>query len=426
MKKMLVLIVVFLIGVSVFAQFEQQQERAKAYRAAKVDAMRQLGEAIKGLRISATTVVKDFVTEKDEINAAMEAFLQGAQVVGEPRYLQDGTVEVDMEVNVEQLVQWLQNMWYTYGSNKVHSAQEIQKIKYTTSSRVIKATGSGAMKIAPVPTMGVDVWSRVTAQGKAMAIRTARVDAYRNLAEAIQGVKISATTVVRDFVTESDEIKAAFNGFVQGAEFVGQPNYRPEGVVEVVAQVDLQRLIQMLSSICQRHYSGNEFQPGQFQDIQNYTSSPIIRAVGTGVPPAKYVRPAPVVPVVPVEPVIPVEPEPYVPEWAKRTVRVTGTGAVSDDHTNPGQAKIMAQRAAMVDGYRLLVEQVMGLRLTATTTVRDFVTESDEINAKVIAYIKAGQVENIRHKEDGTVEVDMSLWLGNIWQLIEAHQRRRQ
>ena len=94
-----------------------------------------------------------------------------------------------------------------------------------------------------------------------MALRTARVDAYRNLAEAIQGIRITASTTVKDFVAESDEIRSAFNGIVRGAEFVGRPRYRPEGVVEVTAQVDLYQLASSLSQICGKHHGGARWTP---------------------------------------------------------------------------------------------------------------------------------------------------------------------
>ena len=52
---------------------EQQKAQNKllAYRAARADALRKLGERIKGLHITSETTVKDFVTESDKIQTAM-------------------------------------------------------------------------------------------------------------------------------------------------------------------------------------------------------------------------------------------------------------------------------------------------------------------------------------------------------------------
>ena len=45
-----------------------------------------------------------------------------------------------------------------------------------------------------------------------MALRAAQVDAYRNLLEIVQGVRIDSNTVVKDFMTESDVIRASVEG----------------------------------------------------------------------------------------------------------------------------------------------------------------------------------------------------------------------
>ena len=160
--------------------------------------------------------------------------------------------------------------------------------------------------------------------------------------------------------------------------------------------------------------------PNDFQNIKQRFSERYVHAVGTGVPPGKYMMaesPAPgtfepqpsVIPPAP-----PVPPQPYVPEWAKKTVSVTGTGAIAQNDINPGQAKLKAIRAAQLDGYRQLSEQVMGLRLDAKTVVRDFVTESDEIRTRVSTYLRGARITDTRIVGDGTAEVNMSLYLGGI------------
>ncbi len=71
-------------------------KRLMAMRAARVDALRQLGEIVNGVKVDSETVVKDFVTESDTIKTQMSALVKGAQQVGEARYLSDGAVEIDL------------------------------------------------------------------------------------------------------------------------------------------------------------------------------------------------------------------------------------------------------------------------------------------------------------------------------------------
>lgn len=420
------MLLLLVFSATLWAQHEQSQQRAMASRAARMDAMRQLAEAIQGVKIDSTTTVKDFVTEKDEIKTALDAYLQGIQQVGEPIHNPDGTCEVTLSIRMEDLVFWLKNTWGEYGSDRIQSPEQFDQMSNFNSQAVFTATGSGAMKVVPNSQNFGNFWDRVTPQGKLMAQRAAQVDAYRNLAESIKGVRITSNTRVEDFVTVSDEIRASFNGFIRGAQVLGS-KYHPDGYVEVTVQVDMNHLVSQLQGMCRKSYKGSQFNPNTFNQMRQYTNLPVIKAVGTGVPPAQFIRqyipptqPGTVVPGNPDYPYQPPTPvKPYVPEWANRTIQVTGSGAPAD-WMPPAQAKLMAQRAATLDAYRLLTEQIMGLQLKASTTVKDFVTENDEISTKTKGLIRGTQVKNVRNLPDGTVEVDMELYLGHIWQLIEA------
>ncbi|PKL75837.1 MAG: hypothetical protein CVV27_13330 [Candidatus Melainabacteria bacterium HGW-Melainabacteria-1] len=76
------------------------QQRLMAQRAATADAYRQLAEAVNGVQVFSETVVKDFVTESDTIRLQVKAVIRGAKPVGKPRYLSDGTVEIDVSMPI--------------------------------------------------------------------------------------------------------------------------------------------------------------------------------------------------------------------------------------------------------------------------------------------------------------------------------------
>lgn len=71
-----------------------------------------------------------------------------------------------------------------------------------------------------------------------MALRAAQVDAYRNLLEIVQGVRIDSNTVVRDFMTESDVIRASVEGLVKGSKVMNK-EYLSDGTVEVTVRMNL-------------------------------------------------------------------------------------------------------------------------------------------------------------------------------------------
>jgi hypothetical protein len=81
--------------------------RPLALRAAKVDALRNLLEITKGVRVDSQTSVKDFTVESDVINTQVEGLVKGAVVVDQ-QYMADGTVEVRLRMplygNLAQII----------------------------------------------------------------------------------------------------------------------------------------------------------------------------------------------------------------------------------------------------------------------------------------------------------------------------------
>ena len=70
------------------------------------------------------------------------------------------------------------------------------------------------------------------AQQKLMAMRFAQVDAYRNLAEVVNGIRVASSSYMKDMVGESDEVRVLAEGFGKGAK-VHSTEISPEGIATV-------------------------------------------------------------------------------------------------------------------------------------------------------------------------------------------------
>ncbi len=87
--------------------------------------------------------------------------------------------------------------------------------------------------------------------------------------------------------------------------------------------------------------------------------------------------------------------------------------------------KLLAKRAAELDAYRKLAEQIKGFHIDSQTTVKDFVTENDEIHTAFRHFIKGAEaVGKPRYFEDGTCEVDMRITLERVVTEIEKIVKR--
>jgi hypothetical protein len=73
--------------------------RIGAERAAKADALRNLLETVKGVRIDSQTLVVNAMTQNDTIRTQVQGIVRGARVVN-TKYLSDGGVEVTIEVGM--------------------------------------------------------------------------------------------------------------------------------------------------------------------------------------------------------------------------------------------------------------------------------------------------------------------------------------
>jgi len=87
------------IGAPPEKYYDKPQARPMALRAAKIDAMRNLLEATKGVQIDSNTTVVDFMVDSDVISARVQGMVRGAKIVKQ-EYLSDGTVEITMQMHL--------------------------------------------------------------------------------------------------------------------------------------------------------------------------------------------------------------------------------------------------------------------------------------------------------------------------------------
>ena len=100
--------------------------------------------------------------------------------------------------------------------------------------------------------------------------------------------------------------------------------------------------------------------------------------------------------------------------WSKGYVVARGYGFV-DPKKPRGQARLLAERAAVLDARRNLLEIVKGVRITSETVVEDYMTESDLVYQRVEGLVKGARViGKPKYYRDGRVEVKVVLYLDSL------------
>ncbi|PKL77986.1 MAG: hypothetical protein CVV27_04155 [Candidatus Melainabacteria bacterium HGW-Melainabacteria-1] len=102
-----------------------------------------------------------------------------------------------------------------------HVIEKIGSVAIDWSEGVVRVTGTGT----PPDRGNLN-------QKRLMAERTATADAYRQLAEAIHGIRVNSETIVRDYVSESDTIKTYVNALIKGAQRL-DTRYLDDGTIEI-------------------------------------------------------------------------------------------------------------------------------------------------------------------------------------------------
>jgi hypothetical protein len=96
--------------------------------------------------------------------------------------------------------------------------------------------------------------------------------------------------------------------------------------------------------------------------------------------------------------------------WTDQFIEAEGSSIMDTTRFKlKNQARLMAQRGAIVDAQRNLLEIVNGVLVEGQTTVKDLVVQSDEVKTKVSGMLKgASQVGKTRY-EDGVAYVRLRI-----------------
>lgn len=98
--------IVIALGTGAPASWAQNpaQKNISAMRAARLDAVRNMLELIRGVHLDANTTVDQHIVQNDQISTSIRGRLHGIRSLNAPRYLPDGSVQVRLEGRLHEIL----------------------------------------------------------------------------------------------------------------------------------------------------------------------------------------------------------------------------------------------------------------------------------------------------------------------------------
>ena len=414
---------VLVLGTSwAWSQALPEQQKLLAKRAAEADAFRKLAEIVYGLQINGQTYVRDFVTESDDIRTAVDEFVKGVRL-GPPTYLEDGTCEVPAEVTVAKVVETLRSAHERYYKGDDIKISDYESITRRIEKDVVRVVGVGAVRsdLPPALPEGAEalieaapqaaaaprapaIWSGLDPRARLTAVRAARVDAIRRLAERLKGLRLTSNTRVVDFAVDTDEIRTELNTRLgTSGEEVATYLHSDALIAEVTLRIPTEQVISTIKSLHSRHYKGDDVKGHDIESVVRSVVRKDFQETGMGVPKAEYLRQ------------FQEKAGEAVPAWAIDALTASGEG--TDPEIDTPHGKLRAARAAELDAKRKLAEQIRGLSIRADTTVKDLVAKNDSVAAYVDAVLNNALVDKTDFA-GGSARVTVTVHGMELWDAV--------
>ncbi|MBB5018843.1 hypothetical protein HNQ59_002140 [Chitinivorax tropicus] len=97
----------------------------------------------------------------------------------------------------------------------------------------------------------------------------------------------------------------------------------------------------------------------------------------------------------------------------------TGYGSMSAfDGYTAGQKRLLAMRAAKLDAYRALAEQIYGVRIKGNTTVAAMIAQNDSFRIYLDGYLRGARVVSVTPMAEGSYETEVEVELpSDFWKM---------
>jgi len=405
----LVIIGLFLAGQ---AMAVEEPPRAQVIAATK-DAVANLTDEVYRASLTRSLSVGEFV-QRTRSSEEFSKVLQRAQQIGGPRWIDDHTCQIELQISGSVVGQALKRIAAADPRRSPLSVNEVTRAVKDWDERSFSGTGAATsrlpvMKGRRAPHMGLqrDPWWDVSEQARDQAVAAARADAARRVIASVKPIPLTPKSDVSDVLS----LKGVADGMQEW--LISQPAARVELNDNLEAEVELsaapddtfgafRELAQKQKDVA---VPADDQDWAQVRDqFEQKMATPIGRAAAAPgkVNQTAVVKPAALLP-------------DRAPAWASQRLEATGKASAL------AKSKLMAARAAESAAEDKLRKQIEELKLDENHTVGQAAKNDPRVDQAIAKAVSRARIGRAEYQDNGA-EVSVYLDLSEVWAALRDAQ----
>jgi hypothetical protein len=394
----LVILMALVAVAPVRAQETSSRDRVQA---AYDNAMQSLRQQVDDVQIRPDLTVADLVEKiggEDELSTT----LSKAQRIGGPRWLDDQTCQVRLEISGATVADALKQLVADNEKKSPISSEALApRLKELTKKSFYTIGNSTASKaLGARPIREADGWAGVDDQARRQAVAAARRDAVARVIESVRSVPLTDHKTVGDAMN----VKSVHDAVDQwlGARPVTRVEFEKDFQVKLTLAAPAEDLYDTFASAlkAQKEIPQPKDQKA-WDELRERFTSKIHRVSGraTAIAPAKVLN------------VVQLPDNP--PDWVQQQLDAEGSSKAKKD-------KLKAARAAEADALVRLRSQVDALPISGDLTVGEAQKRDKRLAEAVDRAVKEARPYKVDYESDGRVRVKVNLDLREVWEAIRS------
>jgi len=373
-------------------------------RAAGISASLAIYERIAACELAPGVTVAQFLKQIGRERQFAD-LLHQAEQVGAPRWLDDNTCQVQMQISSVKVSEALQRLAVEAGSASPVTGDQIARaaagwpVYFTATGSVISVRD--ALRAKPAMT---GRWALVSDAARWKALAAATEDAARSALENMRTVKVTDRHVLGDYLNDP-KVAQTLRQWLVGQP-VGRIEFHDNLEVEIVLAVSRQDLFAKVREAIGAA-AGMPLPDGeqQWQQVERDFAARFAPPTGRAKAVADMSQPA----------AEPAALAPRVePAWVDEEIEAVGMAAYS-------HSRLKTARAAEVDAMNKLKARMEALPLESEArTVGAAAARSPRIAAAIEEALQRARIAQTDYRSDGTVRVRLSLSLRHLWEAMQS------